>query len=53
MLALTVVHPLTSLSKGGMSTEYLYALLGGEDAEIASTSFPYYVDVSAYELLPS
>jgi len=29
-----------------MSTEYLYALLGGEDAEVMKTYYPYYVDVS-------
>ena len=28
-----------------MSTEFLYAMLGGEEAEIAKTYYPYYVDV--------
>jgi hypothetical protein len=37
---------MTSLSHGGMSTEWLYALTKGKDVPIGETLFPYYGDVS-------
>ncbi|KAK8844562.1 hypothetical protein IAR55_006409 [Kwoniella newhampshirensis] len=39
------IQPLTSLSHGGMSTEYLWMLAQGKDKPIAESMFPYYVDV--------
>ncbi|EIW73384.1 hypothetical protein TREMEDRAFT_24957 [Tremella mesenterica DSM 1558] len=39
------IQPLSSLSKGGMSTEFMYMILGGKEAPIMDTLFPYYVDV--------
>ncbi|WVQ72100.1 hypothetical protein IAR50_001645 [Cryptococcus sp. DSM 104548] len=39
------IQPMTSLTHGGMSTEFLWMLASGQDADIMDTGFPYYVDV--------
>ncbi|WVQ85135.1 hypothetical protein IAT38_007300 [Cryptococcus sp. DSM 104549] len=39
------IQPLTSLSHGGMSTEFLWMLAGGKDTQVMETLYPYYVDV--------
>ncbi|OXG48049.1 oxidoreductase [Cryptococcus neoformans] len=39
------IQPLASLSHGGMSTEFLWMLVGGEDVRIMDSLYPYYVDV--------
>ncbi|WVQ72099.1 hypothetical protein IAR50_001644 [Cryptococcus sp. DSM 104548] len=39
------IQPLSSLSHGGMSTEFLWVLAGGKEKPIMSSIIPYYVDV--------
>lgn len=39
------IQPLDSLSHGGMSTEFMWALMAGKDKPIMPTLFPYFVDV--------
>ncbi|ODN90794.1 oxidoreductase [Cryptococcus wingfieldii CBS 7118] len=39
------IQPLSSLSQGGMSTEFMWMLAGGKDKPIMSSLIPYYVDV--------
>lgn len=42
-----VVQPMTSLSNGGMSTEFIWKILNGpKDEPVSPTFYPYYVDVS-------
>ena len=46
------VHPLSSLSNAGFSTENIYNILKGpKDAPILPTFLPHYVDVSPAESL--
>ncbi|TYJ55785.1 hypothetical protein B9479_003563 [Cryptococcus floricola] len=39
------IQPLSSLSQGGMSTEFMWMLAGGKDKPIMPSLIPYYVDV--------
>ncbi|ODO11142.1 hypothetical protein I350_01745 [Cryptococcus amylolentus CBS 6273] len=39
------IQPLSSLSQGGMSTEFMWMLAGGKDKPIMTSLIPYYVDV--------
>ncbi|WVO13093.1 hypothetical protein L204_100704 [Cryptococcus depauperatus] len=39
------IHPQTSLSNGGMSTEFLWKLAQGQDKPIMDSLYPYFVDV--------
>ncbi|ODN83667.1 hypothetical protein L202_01764 [Cryptococcus amylolentus CBS 6039] len=38
------IQPLSSLSQGGMSTEFMWMLAGGKDKPIMTSLIPYYVD---------